>query len=180
MEKKDQRKSCLAARRALSDEKRREKSARIGAKLAQNKAVLGAKTVLSYLSAADEVDLSAFHRWADAAGKRIAYPISGAAGQMVAAIPATEEDIIVGRFGIRAPVGERSEIIAPETIDVVLVPCVGFDRQRRRLGHGGGYYDRYLPQCTNAHTILVAFAEQEVAEVPVEEHDVVMDEIVVA
>lgn len=174
------RRQCLAVRRSLSEEKRRQKSAEIGAKLAQNGAFLGTKTVLSYLASPEEVDLTAFHDWAKTRGIRVAYPISERGGQMVAAIPDNETAIAPGLYGIRSPIRERSTVVDPAEIDVVIVPCVGFDRQGHRLGHGGGYYDRYLPRCTNACTILVAFAEQELAEVPVEAHDVTISEVITA
>lgn len=179
-EKKQVRAACLAARRAMTDGERAEKSAQISEKLAQNGTLLGVKTVLSYLAAADEVDLSAFHTWAKERGICVAYPVSKRGGLMEAAVPADDTALVTGLFGIRAPAAERSQTVAPQEIDVVIVPCVGFDRRGHRLGHGGGYYDRYLPCCINAHTILVAFAEQEVAEVPVEAHDMTMDEVITA
>ncbi len=176
--KEELRAACLAARRGLSEEKRAEKSAQICAQLAQNEALLGAKTVLSYLATPDEVDLSAFHAWATARGIRLAFPISKRGGEMVAAVPDEAGAIVTGLYGIRTPAPERSQTVTPEEIDVVVVPCVGFDRRGHRLGHGGGYYDRYLPRCTGARTILVAFAEQEVAAVPAGDHDVPADRVI--
>ncbi len=179
--KQEIRTRCLIARRIMSSEKKRQKSAAICEKLAQNEAILGAKTVLSYLSAPDEADLTAFHTWAKERGIRLAYPISQRSGQMEAAVPEDDDAAIApGLFGIREPVRKRSQVVAPEELDVVIVPCVGYDSRGNRLGHGGGYYDRFLPQCPRAHTILVAFSEQEVAQIPVEEFDVTTDEIIKA
>lgn len=61
-----------------------------------------------------------------------------------------------GPFGIPEP---QSGYVDPETIDVVLVPMVGFCGTAR-LGYGGGYYDRFLPK-TGALRIGIAFDEQE-------------------
>ena len=65
----------------------------------------------------------------------------------------------------------RSSTPSPEELDAVLVPCVGFDDTLCRLGHGMGYYDRYLPRCTRAAAILTAFEAQRLERVPTEPHD---------
>ena len=44
-----------------------------------------------------------------------------------------------GRYRIPVPLEER--VVVPE---LLLMPCVGFDAERYRLGYGGGYYDRTL------------------------------------
>jgi 5-formyltetrahydrofolate cyclo-ligase len=60
--------------------------------------------------------------------------------------------------------------IDPETVDLVIVPGVAFDRQCRRLGMGGGFYDRFLSS-TTAPTVGLAHECQIVERVPVEAHD---------
>lgn len=67
----------------------------------------------------------------------------------------------------------------PRTIDVVIVPGTAFTAGGDRLGQGGGWYDRFLatvrPDCV---TIGVAFAPQVVEDLPVEPHDVRLDQVV--
>ena len=46
-------------------------------------------------------------------------------------------------WGVPEPVGDFQEVM-PEAIDMVLVPMLGFDRHKHRLGYGRGYYDRFL------------------------------------
>mgnify|MGYP000644126523 CR=1 FL=1 len=53
-------------------------------------------------------------------------------------------DFELDRYGIRS-VRQPAEQIAPQDIDLVLVPGVAFDREGGRLGMGAGYYDRFLP-----------------------------------
>ena len=61
----------------------------------------------------------------------------------------------------------------PRDLDVVVVPGLAFTADGRRLGQGGGHYDRFLPRLRpDCVTIGAAFAEQLVDDVPSEPHDV--------
>ncbi len=62
--------------------------------------------------------------------------------------------------------------------DVLLVPMLAFDRRGYRLGYGGGFYDRTLAELRKLKPVTaigVAYAEQELAEVPVSEFDEPLD-----
>jgi 5-formyltetrahydrofolate cyclo-ligase len=69
--------------------------------------------------------------------------------------------------------------VDPATLDVVVVPGLGFTPDGRRIGQGGGHYDRFLPRLRpGCLTIGAAFAEQIVADLPVEAHDADVDAVV--
>ena len=70
------------------------------------------------------------------------------------------EALVRESFGTYAPTGEP---LAPEFL---LVPLLAFDRQGRRLGYGGGYYDRTLAFLPTAGRLGCAYAAQEMGEVP--------------
>lgn len=62
------------------------------------------------------------------------------------------------------------------------MPGLGFDKKGNRLGRGKGFYDMYLERCRThpkgkPYTIALAFKEQLCAEVPVAEHDILIDEV---
>lgn len=71
---------------------------------------------------------------------------------------------------------------APEVLpEVLIVPLAGFDRRGNRLGYGGGYYDRTLEKLRRAGDVLavaLAWAVQELPDIPVEPVDQPMDLIV--
>lgn len=74
---------------------------------------------------------------------------------------------------------DPSRHVLPESIDLVLVPGIAFDKHGNRLGQGGGFYDRFLPHLSaESMTIGIAFDEQIVDEVPREATDCRVDYIV--
>ena len=75
------------------------------------------------------------------------------------------------RFGTVRPIGEAG------TPDVLLVPLLAWDGQGRRLGYGGGYYDRTLAALPGRRAIGCAYSAQRVAEVPAGPHDVPLDAV---
>jgi 5-formyltetrahydrofolate cyclo-ligase len=77
--------------------------------------------------------------------------------------------MLAGRFGTFAPMdAPNGETCEP---DVLFIPLLAFDRAGRRLGYGGGYYDRTLARLPGAIAIGCAFAAQELDEVPAADYD---------
>jgi len=78
-------------------------------------------------------------------------------------------------FGTLAP----SELAPQVEPDVILMPLLGFDKRGTRLGYGGGYYDRTLERLSRRPRLVgLAFAAQELDDIPREAHDVPLDIIV--
>lgn len=88
-----------------------------------------------------------------------------------------EKDTETGTHGIPAP-KQQLPLVAPQELDILIVPGVAFTPQGDRLGYGGGYYDRYLPQCPQAQKIAVAFSQQMLAHLPTETHDLTIERII--
>jgi 5-formyltetrahydrofolate cyclo-ligase len=73
------------------------------------------------------------------------------------------------------PVPPRRDLVHP---DALVVPLVGFDAARYRLGYGGGFYDRTLAAATpRPHTVGIAFADAELPSIHPQPHDIPMDVI---
>lgn len=88
-----------------------------------------------------------------------------------------EGDLIPGAMNIPEPAAHTT-IVPPEEIDILIVPGVAFTRSGARLGYGGGYYDRFIPRCTRARVLALAFEEQLVTELPAEPHDLYIPELI--
>jgi 5-formyltetrahydrofolate cyclo-ligase len=85
--------------------------------------------------------------------------------------------LIKGGFGVREPGPD-----APECFPVaLLVPLAAFDRRGHRLGYGKGHFDRAIAALSQKHPVLtvgLAYAAQEVDDVPAEPHDRGLDLVV--
>ena len=169
------RKSRIKARDSLTPQAREERSARIACRIAASEEFQKARTVLLYRAARGEVRLEALESAPEAQGKRLLFPLCTSATEMVALLPQGEDAWKSGYCGILEPVLEKSQLIPPEEIDLVLCPCTVFDERCQRMGMGAGFYDRYLLRCTNAHIASVAFEAQKALEVPADPWDQPME-----
>jgi 5-formyltetrahydrofolate cyclo-ligase len=88
--------------------------------------------------------------------------------------PYEESDLEAGVWGLRQP-GVDAPVVVPE---VLFMPLIGFTAKGDRLGQGGGYYDRFLAAHPQTIAIGMAWDVQEVAELPLELHDMRLSAIV--
>ncbi len=141
--------------------------------------VAGARRVAAYRAVRGEIPLDAL---LDGERRNIfTLPrVVGADLEFVACTPALSLE--PGSFGILEPVG--GEVVPLAEHDAVLIPLTAFDGHCHRLGQGGGFYDRALaslPSGTGADrpaSIGVAYAFQQVAQVPRDSWDVPLDAVV--
>ena len=132
-----------------------------------------AQTIFAYWSTDEEIDTHAILADARQRGKRVCVPKCLKGHRMIARQICSEADLTEQTFGIPEP-GEQCPEIAPEEIDLCLVPALACDASGIRLGYGGGFYDRYLAdrEALRLRSIAVGFRCQQVESVPVEETDV--------
>lgn len=87
-------------------------------------------------------------------------------------------DLIRGPMGIKEP--RSPKWVAPEEISLIIVPGLAFSPDGHRLGHGGGWYDRLLAaRPASSRLVGVGYDFQILDEsIPLEPHDIILDEIV--
>jgi len=157
-------------RRNLDDQTRQAANESIATHLAHWAPLQSARVVAAYAASNAEVDVTTTIEQLWRNSVQVALPVVGANGEMAFFAFTADSDVQINRFGITEP--RNSIEIPPASIDVVLTPLLAFDKWGNRLGMGGGYYDRYLPE-TRAHILGVAFACQySAAELPNEDWDV--------
>ncbi|TAE55738.1 MAG: 5-formyltetrahydrofolate cyclo-ligase [Nostocales cyanobacterium] len=163
--KNELRRYLLETRQSLTMVEWKEKSDRIVAHLQKSDIFNQATTVLAYFSFRQEPDISPLfsdsqRRWGfpRCVGKSLFWHFWN-----------YDDPLINGKFGISEPHPDATMINTDE-VDLIIVPCVGCDRQGYRLGYGGGYYDRLLsdPQWSNIPTIGVVFDFAFLPQLPVE------------
>ena len=133
-----------------------------------------AQRVFAYYSMSPEPDTHAVIAAALRQGKTVALPVTEGEGIMHFA--RLDAALAAGRYGIPEP-GPDCPELAPETIDLILVPGVAFDPRGGRVGQGGGYYDRFLP-LSRALRVGVCPEFALLDRVPVRAHDQRMDAVV--
>ncbi|OGJ43912.1 5-formyltetrahydrofolate cyclo-ligase [Candidatus Peregrinibacteria bacterium RIFCSPLOWO2_02_FULL_48_14] len=162
-------------RKALSPASYAKKSGEIHKQLENLKEWQSARTVLLYVSNEAEVDTHALLHDALEKNRRVFVPKT--VGENLVICPLREwEDLKPGNFGILEPC-EIVEEAHPESMDLILVPGLAFDRRGHRLGYGKGFYDKLLKN-TRGFKVGLAFSEQVVEELPTEAHDVPLDLII--
>ena len=142
-----------------------------------------ARIILAYYSLPDEVNT---HQLIDdllADGKTVLLPTVIGEGLMEWHVYSSKSELKNGAFGIGESAGELysgfSKYTSPsEKQMIALVPGVAFDAVGRRLGRGKGYYDRFLAAHPHIYKIGVCFDFQRVMEVPVDDQDVPVDEVI--
>ena len=172
------RKLALSKRNSVDEACRISASEKTAERLLALDVVKKARLIMCYRSFRSEFPTDGIIAALENCGKKLCYPVCGKQGIMQAWHPVDKDGWKPGMMGLCEPDVEKSELIAPEDIDLVICPMVGFDVKRRRLGYGGGYYDRYLPQCKKAFVFGIAFEAQRMDEVACDEHDISMDLII--
>ncbi len=131
----------------------------------------------SYLAVGHEVNLEHLHQRLWEAPRACFVPRILSNTEMEWARIESIGDLTVGTYGI--PTSLRDETAELDDLDVLIMPCTGFDRRLNRLGMGGGYYDRALSKSTQSPVkIGVAFSQQEWPEIPVDRWDQPFDLVV--
>lgn len=176
------RREALARRDALPTDHRARASAAIRDRLLDLEAVTGARTLLAFASFGTEVQLDPLLRDRIGHGVGVFLPyIATMSPPLLEIVRITDldRDLVPARMGIREPDPNGRRPARVDRLDVVIAPGVAFDAAGRRLGYGGGFYDRLLRRLRpGTRVVAVAFATQVVDAVPTTARDVPVDMVV--
>jgi 5-formyltetrahydrofolate cyclo-ligase len=172
--KADLRRAALARRDAIPAAERQAAAEALAARpfpIAIKPGVI----VSGYSPLKSEINPLPLMRKLAAAGARLALPVVAGRGKpLIMRSYAFGQPLSVGVWGIREPREDAAEV-AP---DILLVPLAAFDRSGNRIGYGAGYYDLTINRLRGLKPIVaigIAYAAQEVPEVPTTERDARLD-----
>ena len=197
MRKDELRQQIRQIKRQFTPQQLEELSLPIVARLKDR--IKDAQTVVAYYPLPDEVDIRPLLDELVSVGKIVLLPKVTGDTTMELRRYTGRQNLREGAFGIMEPVEENhgdypcdsSVAKIMGTVPVILVPGVAFDAAGHRLGRGRGYYDRFLntvgtvllcqdslTQKNRPSVFGVCFDFQKVPEVPTDEHDVPVDEVI--
>jgi 5-formyltetrahydrofolate cyclo-ligase len=111
-----------------------------------------------------------------AAGKKVIVPITQISNGTLRHVELKSiNDLKANEWGMLEPAD--GEEVAVETLDLVIVPMAGGDRQKNRIGYGKGFYDRFLAQ-VECPSVGLLFEEGLIEDIPTEPFDVPLDILV--
>ena len=125
-----------------------------------------ADTIFCYVSTEKEINTISLLQEILDSGKRLGVPKCTGKG-------------IMDAYEILEPGEECDIILDPTEIQFAIIPCISCNRKGERLGHGGGYYDRYLEKMPEDCEKAILCRESLMCdEIPTEEHDERMDLVI--
>ena len=162
----------LAERAALPEDVREALAASVAARVLALPEVASARVVAAYAGTGTELPTLPLLDALRSRGVRVLLPVLLDGGAL--AWGTYDGALVAGHHGLLEP-GARDASLA--SADVILVPGVAYDPSGRRLGRGGGSYDRALAS-VSVPAVGLARDEEVIDEVPVEPHDRPVDVVV--
>ena len=185
LDKDEIRRTMRERRKALTPEARKAASEIICAKLAADTDIAlrvdpfeWGSPIAVYLASPQEIDLSPFIRKMLVMGVKVVAPRWNGETYELAVLKGLDDaHLRKGLMGILEPA--EAEIMSPKEVAVWLVPGLAFTRNGKRLGYGGGWYDRLLAEAPkDSLKIGIAHAFQVVDDLPSEPHDILLSKVV--
>lgn len=178
MSKKKLRNIIMDKRQSIEINSKKNWDENIKEQLLNNEKYKNAKTIFIYVNMSDEVNTIEIIKFMLKDGKRVAVPkvITGLKAMEALEIRDFSDLSESGVFGILEPTMEAKNI--SNKIDISIVPGLAFDCKKRRLGYGGGFYDKFFEKYPYSTKIALCYEYQILDEIEVEIFDKEMDIII--
>ena len=167
--KKEIRKIYLKKRQELPASVWKENSLKISEQVLKHPLFQETDTIFSYIPFKNEVDTIPILIASWKCGKKVAVPKVLSKTEMKFYEICSLEELHPGAYGILEPDAVKE---AEAENALILLPGAVFDHHLRRIGYGGGYYDRFLSTHSRYRTMALAFSMQVVPELPEDCHDI--------
>ena len=128
-----------------------------------------AETIFCFVGSPREIDTLPILEHALNVGKTLCVPLCTAPGIMELRHIQSLSQLSPGRYGILEPNADTAQLTVDQ-VDFAILPCVTCNHSGQRLGHGVGYYDRFLAHYRGG-TVLLCRERLIRDEIPVEPHD---------
>lgn len=171
------RKHYKEMREKMTAEYKRSLDIEIASRFLCTREYMNAKTVLIYVSKADEVETRGIIYGAFANGKKVAVPKCEGKGIMKFYLISSMNDLCEGFRNILEPDTDKCKLLTDFENSICVVPALSFDPEGYRLGFGGGYYDRFLENYKGVSAGL-CYGSFVKWNLPREEHDIPVDLLV--
>lgn len=148
-------------------------SATIAERLISSRAFKDCNALFIYVSTEKEPDTFHIIENALSFGKKVYVPKCGPNSTMKAIRIHGTDELQPGYMNIPEPIGTEEA----EKIELTVIPCISASADGKRLGHGAGYYDRFLPQIYSLKVCL-CFEHLMSDEIPMDRYDVYMDIVI--
>lgn len=167
------RRRLLADRQAVPEEVRRAWDEAICTRVIAWWEANPASTLGVYWPIRDEPDPRAAYEELTMRGVQLALPVVVARDAPLRfAAWSPGDPLRADAFGVPVP-----EIVSSVQPDALLLPCVGFNAGRFRLGYGGGFYDRTLAQVPRPLAVGIAYASG-LVDFNADPHDIALDDVI--
>ncbi len=174
-EKKEIRKQIFKLREEVSKQQIILDSHKITEKIIHMRQFAEAPCIFAYMDVRGEVMTRELIRRAWDENKKVAVP--KVLGESLKFYYITEfSQCTLGCLDIPEPDSNGSEAVCDGAF--MIMPGMAFDRQRHRVGYGGGYYDRYLEKNRCCICAAVAFSWQVQEHVPYNSYDIIPDYLI--
>lgn len=175
--------TCLRQLKEQEEKERRQRSRVIWRKVFRLAAFRQARVIFCYVALPYEVQTWQMIESMLAKGKRVVVPVAQPRTKRLTLSEVRDpaQELAPGAHGVFEPRRGRLRPVSKRDLDLVLVPGVAFDRKGFRLGHGQGYFDRFLAGLPkDTPTVGLAFRFQVFKNLPTAAHDHAVSKVLTA